>query len=56
MSAINSKLIVLGAVVSILGGVLLTFLLEYLEISGAFRGLKQLSEQQEVVTLPNQAG
>lgn len=56
VSAIDSKLIVLGAVVSILGGVLLTFLLEYLEISGAFRGLQRLSEQSEVVTLPNQAG
>ena len=54
--AISGKLIVLGAVVSILGGVLLTFLLEYLEISGAFRGLEKLSERQEVVTLPNQAG
>jgi uncharacterized protein involved in exopolysaccharide biosynthesis len=56
VSAVNSKLIVLGAVASILTGVLLTFLLEYLEVSGAFRGLQRLSEQSEVVTLPNQAG
>jgi uncharacterized protein involved in exopolysaccharide biosynthesis len=56
VSAVNNKLIVLGAVASILIGVLLTFLLEYLEVSGAFRGLQRLSEQSEVVTLPNQAG
>ena len=38
VSAISSKLIVLGVVMSLLVGMLLTFLLEYLEISGSFRG------------------
>jgi uncharacterized protein involved in exopolysaccharide biosynthesis len=51
VSAIDSKLIVLGAVASILAGVLLTFLLEYLEVVGAFRGFKRLPQQSEMVTL-----
>jgi uncharacterized protein involved in exopolysaccharide biosynthesis len=51
VSAIDSKLIVLGSVVSILAGVLLTFLLEYLEIAGAFRGFQRLSERSEIVSL-----
>ena len=51
VAAIDSKLIVLGAVASFLAGVLLTFLLEYLEISGAFRGFQGLSERSEMVAL-----
>jgi len=54
VSAINSKLIVLGAVMSTLVGVLLTFLLEYLEISGTFRGLQKHLERSEVTVLPDQ--
>jgi uncharacterized protein involved in exopolysaccharide biosynthesis len=50
VSAINNKLIVLGSVVSILAGILLTFLLEYLEIAGAFRGFQTLSQRLEIVT------
>lgn len=49
------KLIVLGAVASIMGGVLLTFLLEYLAISNAFHGLQRHPEQPEITTLPDEA-
>jgi uncharacterized protein involved in exopolysaccharide biosynthesis len=55
VAAISNKLIVLGAVVSLLVGVLLTFLLEYLEISGVFSGLQKLSEQHEKVALTESA-
>lgn len=55
VAAIGGKLIVLGAVTSLLASVLLTFLLEYLEVSGAFRGLQRPSEQ-EVIALPENAG
>jgi uncharacterized protein involved in exopolysaccharide biosynthesis len=54
VSAINSKLIVLGAVASTLIGVLLTFLLEYLEITGAFRGFQKRFEQSEMAVLSSQ--
>jgi uncharacterized protein involved in exopolysaccharide biosynthesis len=40
VTAISSKVIVLGAVVSVLAGILLTFLLEYLKISGTFRSFQ----------------
>jgi hypothetical protein len=40
--------VVLGAVVSLLAGVLLAFLLEYLDISGAFYNLKALGTADEV--------
>jgi len=46
-AAIDAKLIVLGAVVSLLTGVLLTFLFEYLEISGVFRGFRRPVEHLE---------
>lgn len=39
---LDSKMVVLGAVVSLLAGVLLAFFLEYLDVSGAFHGLKTL--------------
>ena len=55
VSAISYKLIVLGAVTSILGGALLTFLLEYLAVSGTFRAPQKRSEQSETITLPDQA-
>ncbi len=55
VSAIDNKLIVLGSVVSILAGILLTFLLEYLEIAGAFRGFQTLSQRPEMVTLAESA-
>ena len=47
IAAISNKLIALGAIVSLLAGVLLTFLLEYLEISGAFRVFQ--NQAQDVV-------
>jgi len=50
---IGPKIILLGAVVSLLAGVLLTFLLEYLEISGTFSGLRKHSERSDVVVLPD---
>jgi uncharacterized protein involved in exopolysaccharide biosynthesis len=51
VSAIDDKLIVLGAVASVLMGMLLTFLLEYLEISGVFRGLHKHHEKTEITPL-----
>jgi uncharacterized protein involved in exopolysaccharide biosynthesis len=51
----SPKLIVLGAVASVLGGVLLTFLLEYLAISNTFQGLQRRPEQPEITTLPDKA-
>jgi uncharacterized protein involved in exopolysaccharide biosynthesis len=56
VAAINNKLIVLGAISSLLAGVLLTFLLEYLEISGAFRGFQRRSAQSEIVALSENTG
>jgi uncharacterized protein involved in exopolysaccharide biosynthesis len=56
VSVISSKLIVLGTVASLLGGVLLAFLLEYLELSGVFQGLQRRSERSEIATLPTKAG
>lgn len=56
VAAINGKIIVLGAVVSLLAGVLLTFLLEYLEISGAFRGFHRRVERSEMVAAPENVG
>lgn len=43
-AALDSKLITLGAVASLLAGALLTFLLEYLEVSGALRRLRSLGQ------------
>jgi uncharacterized protein involved in exopolysaccharide biosynthesis len=51
VAAISNKLIVLGAVASLLTGVLLTFLLEYLEVSGAFRGFQSRSQRSETTVL-----
>lgn len=51
VSAIDGKLIVLGAVASVLMGVLLTFLLEYLETLGIFRGLHKHHEKTEITPL-----
>ncbi|MDY6876438.1 MAG: Wzz/FepE/Etk N-terminal domain-containing protein [Chloroflexota bacterium] len=42
---IDNKIIALGAIASLLGGVLLAFLLEYLEISGALRGFQGSTKQ-----------
>ena len=51
VAALSGKLIVLGAVVSGLAGALLTFLLEYVEISGVFRGFQRRSQRSEKATL-----
>lgn len=48
VSSIDSKLVVLGAVASLLAGVLLTFLVEYLDVSGVFTGFQKRSERCEV--------
>ena len=56
VSPINNKLIVLGAVGSILAGALLTFLLEYLEVSDAFGGFQKRAESSELVALPDNGG
>jgi uncharacterized protein involved in exopolysaccharide biosynthesis len=54
--AINYKLLVIGTVVSILVGVLLTFLLEYLTVLGSSRGSQGRPERPEVETLSGKAG
>ncbi|RLA99842.1 MAG: hypothetical protein DRG83_12425 [Deltaproteobacteria bacterium] len=55
VATLNSKLIVLGAVGSLLAGVLLTFLLEYLEISGVFRSFQKRSEESDMIPLTQHA-
>ena len=55
VAALSGKLIVLGAVASVLASVLLTFLLEYLEISGTFRGFQRRSQRSEMATLAEKA-
>jgi uncharacterized protein involved in exopolysaccharide biosynthesis len=54
-SIISGKLIVLGAVASLLAGVLLIFLLEYLDISGAFRSSRHF-ERPELTAIPENVG
>lgn len=49
VAAIDGRLIALGAIASVLAGVLLAFLLEYLEMSGAFRNLRQPTDRAEPV-------
>lgn len=49
VSVVDAKLIVLGAVASILAGVLLTFLLEYLRVNSALRNVRIAAERPEVV-------
>jgi uncharacterized protein involved in exopolysaccharide biosynthesis len=49
--AISGKLFVLGAVASVLAGVLLIFLLEYLRLSGVFQGFHGSSEQLGTIAL-----
>jgi len=56
VAALNSKLVVLGAVSSLLAGGLLTFLLEYLEVSGVFRGFQRRTKRSEIVPLAKNAG
>jgi uncharacterized protein involved in exopolysaccharide biosynthesis len=51
LSVIDSKLIVLGAVGSILAGTLLVFLLEYLEVSAARSGTRRHYERSETAPL-----
>jgi uncharacterized protein involved in exopolysaccharide biosynthesis len=55
VSLISSKLIVLGAVASLLAGVLLTFLFEYLDVSGVFAGFQRRSERSEVMAVLDNA-
>jgi uncharacterized protein involved in exopolysaccharide biosynthesis len=51
---ISDKIIILGAIASIMAGVLLTFLLEYLEISGTFRSsLPRQPQQPDIVIVPD---
>lgn len=53
--AVSDKMIILGGVASVLAGVLLTFLLEYMELSGAFRGQRRVRETPEMIPLPDNA-
>ena len=52
VAAINSKLFVLGGVVSILAGVLFAFFLEYLSVSGVFARFGRLYEVSQVTPVP----
>ena len=54
--ALSSQMIVLGAVVSILTGALLTFLLEYLQISGVFSTFHRRYQGREMVSVAEKAG
>ena len=49
---INSRIIFLGAVVSLLLGVLLTFVLESLEAAGVLRGVKPSTGSSDSVASP----
>lgn len=51
VSAISDKVIILGAVVSFLVGVLLTFLLEYLEIIGVLRRPRRGPESSKITVV-----
>jgi hypothetical protein len=44
----DSKLIVLGTVVSLIAGILLAVLLEYLQVSGLFQYLQALGETSAI--------
>lgn len=56
LSAISPRLVILGVIASLMAGVLLTFLLEYLEMSGIFRGLQKRSELSDVAVLSDHIG
>lgn len=56
VSAIDAKLVVLGAVVSALTGVLLAFLLEYIVTSTDFRGFQMRPEASEAVAVSDHSG
>jgi len=57
VSTINNKIIVAGTVVSIMLGVFLTFVLEYLEVSGALSGLRRIpTERPELVPVSENTG
>ncbi len=56
VAAVDGKIIVLAAVVSLLTGILLTFLIEYLVKASNFRSAQRLSEQSKVVALSDSAG
>lgn len=54
-SAINEQIVLLGAVASLLVGVLLAFLLEYLSISDVLAGSQRRAEQSETDSLAENA-
>ncbi len=56
VTVISPKLIFLGGGVSLVAGILLTFLLEYIEMSGVFRGLKRETRQTEMAVLSDNIG
>lgn len=55
IASINSSLIGLGALGSILAGILLAFLLEYLKLSSTSQSSQKRTERPEVVALPDRA-
>jgi uncharacterized protein involved in exopolysaccharide biosynthesis len=51
IALITDKIFILGAVGSILGGILLTFLLEFMSVSQTFRGIAEPPERPETIPL-----
>lgn len=56
VAAINGKIAILAAGVSLVTGILLTLLFEYMEISGTFSGIQKRSEKPGAIPLPDSAG
>ncbi|MCB0167216.1 MAG: hypothetical protein KDI79_23505, partial [Anaerolineae bacterium] len=50
---ISGRMLALGVIASLIGGVLLTFLLEYFEISGTFRRAHESKEKTDISALPD---
>lgn len=55
LEAINKKLFVLGAVVSILGGVLLSFLLEYISTMVTSKDQKESEQSEDAISSDNES-
>jgi uncharacterized protein involved in exopolysaccharide biosynthesis len=55
VAAIDSNIVILGVLVSLVASILLVFLLEYLEKSGVLPTVQKRSEQSEAIPLPEGA-
>ena len=56
MAAMDSRIIILGTVVSLIAGVLLAVLFEYLQVSGLLQNLQKLSENASQETKLSESG